>query len=83
MENIRRYEDPQYKGKIEAVSPENVKLMQQMDPIRAKYFNRLRTNSQLNIGGRSKSISSKNKKKYNKLSRRRYSKKNKKSMKRK
>ena len=81
------YNDPRYnKDKIESFSPENAEQMARIgvtNPIRAKYFNKLRTNSQLNIGGKS---AIKNKKKHNnKLSRRRhrYNKKNRKSMKRK
>jgi len=78
MNNENRYDDPHYKGRIEAISPESATRMGTMDPIRAKYFNKLRTSSQLNIGGRR---TNKNKKKHRKLSR--HSKKNRKSMKRK
>ena len=81
MNNENRYDDPRYKGRIEAISPESATRMGTMDPIRAKYFNKLRTSSQLNIGGRR---TNKNKKKHGKVStRRRYSKKNRNSMKRK
>jgi hypothetical protein len=83
MNNENRYDDPRYKGRIEAISPESATRMGTMDPIRAKYFNKLRTSSQLNIGGRR---TNKNKKKHRKVSTRRryrYSKKNRNSMKRK
>jgi len=75
-----------------AISPETVERMQETakrmkatGPIRAKYFNALVLNNRLQLGGRSKTISNKNKKKHKKLSRRRrhHSKKNRKSMKRK
>ena len=83
MDNDNRYNTPPaIKNRIEAVSPTNAERMIKTDPIRAKYFNKLRTSSQLNIGGRR---TNKNKKKHQKLSRQRrtYSKKNRKSMKRK
>jgi hypothetical protein len=88
MDNDNRYNTPPaIKNRIEAVSPTNAERMIKTDPIRAKYFNKLRTSSQLNIGGRKnhKTISNKNKKKHKKLSRQRrhHSKKNRKSMKRK
>ena len=71
---------PTRKNQIQAMSEENALRMLKTDPIRAKYFNKLRTSSQLQIGGRR---TNKNKKKYKKLPRRRSSKKNRKSMKRK
>jgi ABC-type Zn uptake system ZnuABC Zn-binding protein ZnuA len=66
-----------------AISPENVKRMQETDPIRAKYLSTLVKEKKLKLGGRR---TNKNKKKHKKLSRRRrhhHSKKNRKSIKRK
>ena len=71
---------PKNKDQIEAMSKENVLRMINTDPIRAKYFNKLRKSGQLQIGGRR---TNKNKKKHKKLSRRSSNKKNRKSMKRK
>jgi hypothetical protein len=92
MDNINRYDTPpQNKYRIEETSPENAKLMGsmgqkgEMGRIRANYYNKLRTNSQLNIGGRRtiKSVFKNKKKRTTLLRRRKYSKKNRKSMKRK
>jgi len=89
MDNKDRYEDASlYKDKIEAISPENAPRMARMattDPNRAKYLNALVLNNRLKLGGRSTTNLNKNNKKHRKLSRRRrtYSKKNRKSMRRK
>ena len=89
MENDKRYNTPKKKNdKIESMSEYNADQMglmgQKGERIRTNYYNKLRTNSQLNIGGKTTKSAFKNKKKHTKLSRRRkYSKKNRKSMKRK
>ena len=82
----RRYDDDFYNKQIEIgniKSPENVNQLHKLqkdNPSRAKFLGKLVTSNVLNLGGRSKKTN-KNKKKY-KL-RHRYSKKNRKSMKRK
>jgi hypothetical protein len=86
--NLYDDDDSFYKDKIESFSPENAEKMARIgatDRIRARYLNKLRMSGLLTLGGRR---TNKNKKKYNKLSRRRhrrdrYNKKNRKSMKRK
>jgi hypothetical protein len=89
MDNDNRYDTPKKNNnKIESMSDDNANKMglmgQKGERIRANYYNKLRTNSQLNIGGKNTKSAFKNKKKHTKLSRRRkYSKKNRKSMKRK
>jgi hypothetical protein len=81
MNNPRRYEDDLFTEVGSKMSPENIERMQQTDPTRAKYLSTLVKHKKLQLGGRR---TNKNKKKHRKLSRRRtYSKKNKRSMKRK
>ena len=75
------YDDPP-SYKVKAISEDNAAKMGKTDQIRAKYLNALVLNNRLTLGGRR---TNKNKKKHQKLSRQRrtYSKKNRKSMKRK
>jgi hypothetical protein len=91
MDNYNRYDTPPHnKNRIETISPVNANQMAlmgqkgEMGRIRANYYNKLRTNSQLNIGGRTTKSAFKNKKNRTTLLRsRKYSKKNRRSMKRK
>jgi hypothetical protein len=84
MNNPNRYEeDPKANvNAIQPISPDTAKKMNDMDnKYRAKYYNILRRDSDINIGGRT----IKNKKKHKRSLRRSgsYSKKNKRQMKRK
>ena len=89
MNNPLRYEDPRYEGKVGNItSPESVNQLhsiQKRDPSRAKFLGKLVTSNVLKLGGQSRKRKSSNKNKNNnkKLSRRRYSKKGRKSVKRK
>ena len=83
MNNPLRYEDPRYEGKIGSItsqeSANQLHSIQKKDPYRAKFLGKLVTSKVLQLGGRKRKSSNKNKK----LSLRRYSKKNRKSAKRK
>jgi hypothetical protein len=88
MDNIYRYDTPKKKNdKIESVLDYNADQMglmgQKGDRIRVNYYNKLRTNSQLNLGGRRTKSAFKNKKNSTTSlrHRRKYNKKNRKSMK--
>ena len=87
MNNPLRYEDPRYEGKVGNItSPESVNQLhsiQKRDPSRAKFLGKLVTSNVLQLGGRKRKSSNKNKNNNKKLSRRRYSKKGRKSVKRK
>ena len=87
MNNPLRYEDPRYEGKVGNItSPESVNQLhsiQKRDPSRAKFLGKLVTSNVLQLGGRKRKSSNKNKNNTKKLSRRRYSKKGRKSAKRK
>lgn len=92
MNNPLRYEDPRYEGKIGSItSPESANQLhsiQKRDPSRAKFLGKLVTSNVLQLGGRKSSNKNKNnnKRKHtsrSSSSRRRYSKKNRKSAKRK
>lgn len=72
---------PRIETKISDYAKEKMSQMQLTDPSRVKYLGKLATSGVIKLGGRSTKKMNKNKKKY-KL-RRRYSKKNRKSMKRK
>jgi len=81
MNNPRRYEDDIFTEVGSKMSEENVERMGNTDRNRAKLLSTLVKHKKLQLGGRR---TNKNKKKHRKLSRRRtYSKKNRKSMKRK
>jgi hypothetical protein len=93
MENDKRYNTPKKKNdKIESMSEYNADQMGLLGQkgqkgdlgsiIRAKYYNRLRIDSELNLGGRrTKSVFKNKKNRTISLRRRKYSKKNRKSMK--
>jgi hypothetical protein len=72
---------PRIETNISDHAKEQMRQMRQTDPSRVKYLSKLATSGFITLGGRSTKKMNKNKKKY-KL-RRRYSKKNRKSMKRK
>ena len=83
MNNPLRYEDSRYEGKVGNItsseSANQLHSIQKKDPSRAKFLGKLVTSNVLQLGGRKRKSSNKNKK----LSRRRYSKKSRKSAKRK
>lgn len=82
MNNPNRYEEDPKADIIPQISPDTAKKMNDMgNKYRANYYNRLRSEGRLNIGGRTV----KNKKKHKRSLRRSgsYSKKNKSQMKRK
>lgn len=83
MNNPLRYEDPRYEGKVGNItsseSANQLHSIQKKDPSRAKFLGKLVTSNVLQLGGRKRKSSNKNKK----LSQRRYSKKSRKSAKRK
>ena len=82
MDNPFRYEDPRYEGKIGSItsqeSANQLRSIQKTDPYRAKFLSKLVTSNVLQLGGRKRKSSNKNKK----LSRRRHGKKGRKSVKR-
>jgi hypothetical protein len=83
MNNPLRYEDSRYEGKVGNItsseSANQLHSIQKKDPSRAKFLGKLVTSNVLQLGGRKRKSSNKNKK----LSQRRYSKKSRKSAKRK
>ena len=83
MNNPLRYEDPRYEGKVGNItsseSANQLHSIQKKDPSRAKFLGKLVTSNVLQLGGRKRKSSNKNKK----FPRRRYSKKSRKSAKRK
>jgi len=87
INNPRRYDDDVYNDKVGSItSPESANQLhsiQKRDPSRAKFLGKLVTSNVLQLGGRKRKGSNKNKNNNKKLSRRRYSKKGRKSAKRK
>lgn len=85
INNPRRYDDDVYNDKVGSItSPESVNQLhsiQKRDPSRAKFLGKLVTSNVLQLGGKSRKSSNKNKNNNKKLSRRRYGKKGRKSAK--
>ena len=87
INNPRRYDDDVYNDKVGSItSPESANQLhsiQKRDPSRAKFLGKLVTSNVLQLGGKSRKSTNKNKNNNQQLSRRRYGKKGRKSAKRK